>query len=186
MWELDGWDGLAANFAHELSHPGLQDPALADWWEVAASLRSGGVDRILVPAPWAPPIAELVASGAGAPVYAHEIISVPPGRADETLDLAAELGGPAAAEVGAGLLGGFRTAMGDDHEAILIWAFPAWSTWTAFERAWSPGGAMAGWQAALRRLDARWRRTLMVDAPLAPLRTGRQPRVEDRRPLDEI
>jgi hypothetical protein len=29
-------------------------------------------------------------------------------------------------------------------------------------------------------------RTLLVDAPLSPLRTGRQPQVEDRRPLDEF
>ncbi len=80
MWELDGWDGLAANFDHELSHAGLQDPSLAEWWGVAASLRSGGVDRIVVPAPWAPPIAELLASGAGGRVYAHEIVSVRAGR----------------------------------------------------------------------------------------------------------
>jgi len=26
----------------------------------------------------------------------------------------------------------------------------------------------------------------MIDAPLAPLRTGRQPQIEDRRPLDEL
>ena len=33
---------------------------------------------------------------------------------------------------------------------------------------------------------AIWRRILLVDAPLSPLRIGRQPAVEDRRPLDEI
>ena len=36
MWELDGWDGLAANFEHELSHPSMQDPSLAEWWAAAA------------------------------------------------------------------------------------------------------------------------------------------------------
>ena len=43
MWELDGWDGLAANFAHELASPTLQDPALAEWWAArgrAAARRS--------------------------------------------------------------------------------------------------------------------------------------------------
>jgi hypothetical protein len=186
MWELDGWDGLAANFDHELSHAGLQDPSLAEWWGVAASLRSGGVDRIVVPAPWAPPIADLLASGAGGRVYAHEIVSVAPGGADELLDRAAEVGGAAAGELGVGLLGGFRTAMGDDHEAILLWSFPDWPSWTAFEQAWSAGGAMSAWGAELHRLEARWQRTLMIDAPLAPLRTGRQPQIEDRRPLDEL
>jgi hypothetical protein len=119
-------------------------------------------------------------------VYAHEIISVAPGRADELLDRAAEVGRAAAGELGVGLLGGFRTAMGDDHEAILLWSFPDWPSWTAFEQAWSVGGAMAAWGAELHRLEARWQRTLMIDAPLAPLRTGRQPQIEDRRPLDEL
>jgi hypothetical protein len=45
---------------------------------------------------------------------------------------------------------------------------------------------MAAWGAELHRLEARWQRTLMIDAPLAPLRTGRQPQIEDRRPLDEL
>ncbi|HEX8803185.1 MAG TPA: hypothetical protein VF743_03295, partial [Acidimicrobiales bacterium] len=43
MWELDGWDGLVANFEHELVGAGAQDPSLAEWWAVAASLRRGGV-----------------------------------------------------------------------------------------------------------------------------------------------
>ena len=63
MWELDGWDGLVANFDHELAGAGAQDPSLAEWWAVAASLRRGGVDRIVVPEPWTRPIDELVADG---------------------------------------------------------------------------------------------------------------------------
>ena len=63
MWELDGWDGLVANFAHELVGAGAQDPSLAEWWAVAASLRRGGVDRIVVPEPWTRPIDALVADG---------------------------------------------------------------------------------------------------------------------------
>ena len=42
MWELDGWDGLAANFAHETAGGRDQDPSLAEWWSVAASLRRAG------------------------------------------------------------------------------------------------------------------------------------------------
>jgi hypothetical protein len=45
---------------------------------------------------------------------------------------------------------------------------------------------MAEWRDSLISLGARFRRTLMIDAPLAPLRTGRQPMVEDRRPLSEV
>ncbi len=63
MWELDGWDGLVGNFDHEFTHATLQDPSLAEWWSVAASLRRGGVDRIVVPEPWTRPVDELIADG---------------------------------------------------------------------------------------------------------------------------
>ena len=69
---------------------------------------------------------------------------------------------------------------------IAIWTLPDWRTWVAYEKAWTPSGAMAKWRASLIDLDARFRRTLMIDAPLAPLRTGRQPMVEDRQPLDQM
>jgi hypothetical protein len=151
MWELDGWEGLAANFDHELSHPSMQDPSLAEWWAVAATLRRGGFDRILEPAEWAP-----------------------------------AAGRPAAEKLGVGLLGGFRVAMADDRECVAIWTFPDWATWVDYERAWTAKGAMASWRGALVGLEAQFRRTLMIDAPLAPLRTGRQPQVEDRQPLEAI
>lgn len=50
MWELDGWHGMAANFRYELNHPTLQDPTMAEWWSVAQEYRSGGLDRIMLPA----------------------------------------------------------------------------------------------------------------------------------------
>jgi hypothetical protein len=48
MWELDSWDGLVRNFEVEFAGGRTQDPSLADWWSVAASLRRGGTDRIVV------------------------------------------------------------------------------------------------------------------------------------------
>lgn len=186
MWELDGWDALAGDFAHELSHPGLQDPSLAEWWVVAAGLRSGGFDRILEPAPWALPIEDLTRSGAGAPLYAHEIFSVEPGVAAELLEDIGGYGRAAADEMGVGLLGAFRVAMADDSEVVAIWTFAGWPSWARYEQAWTPQGAMGAWRRRLIELRARFRRTLMIDAPLAPLRTGRQPQLEDRRPLDDL
>ena len=35
-------------------------------------------------------------------------------------------------------------------------------------------------------LGADWRRNVLVDAPLSPLRIGRQPEVGDRIPLAEL
>lgn len=186
MWELDGWEGLRDNFSHELRHPGMQDPSLAEWWAVAADLRRGGFDRIMVPEPWAPPVEDLCRQGAGGAVYAHELFTVAPGRPQELLEALHTVARSAAAELGVQLLGGFRVAMGDETEALALWSFPTWEAWAAYEQEWTPRGAMGAWRAALQELDARYRRLLLIDAPLAPLRTGRQPQVEDRRPLDEL
>src|SRR5262249_34841289 len=95
MWELDGWDALAANFAHELSSPSLQDPGLAEWWGVAAELRRGGFDRIVVPEPANLSIEELTAAGVRGEVYAHEIVTMPVGGVRNFLDGLAEAGIPA-------------------------------------------------------------------------------------------
>ena len=38
----------------------------------------------------------------------------------------------------------------------------------------------------LAELRASVQRTLLVDSPLNPMRTGRQPQVEDRRPLTDF
>src|SRR6202035_2611311 len=81
------------------------------------------------------------------------------------------------------LAGAFRTAMGDDSECLLLWAFPDWDTWVSFEQAWEDGGALVAWRDALIGLGATWQRILLMDAPLSPMRIGRQPAVSDRRPL---
>jgi hypothetical protein len=185
MWELDGWDGLVANFEHELSHAGLQDPSLAEWWSVAAGLRRGGVDRILVPEPWTRPITQLIADGVRGELYAHELVTLPPGRAADFLTALAADGVPAVSALGLELVGAFRVAMVNDSECVVLWAVPDWPTWAAFEQAWLRRG-LGTWPKTLLELGADWRRTLLVDAPLGPLRIGRQPAAGDRLPLDSL
>jgi hypothetical protein len=185
MWELNGWDGLAANFDHELTGSGLQDESLVQWWAVAAELRRGGIDRIVVPEPWSPTIDELVARGVTGVAYAHELVTMPVGTVRRYLDAVGEVGRQTVEELGLHCVGAFRVAMTNDHEAIVIWALPSWAAWIEYERAWE-GDALAAWRARLVALGCDVRRTLMVDAPLSPMRIGRQPEVGDRRPLDEI
>ncbi len=97
---------------------------------------------------------------------------------------------PAHEALGLDLVGAFRVAMVNDSEAVVIWAIPDWDTWAEVEQAWLAAeagtGPLAAWRAATVALGAGWRRSLLVDAPLAPLRIGRQPEAGDRRPLDEI
>jgi hypothetical protein len=185
VWELEGWNGLAANFAHELRGSGLQDPSLAEWWAAAAELRRGGFDRILVPMPWSPTIDELVGTGTRGATYAHELVTLPVGAAARYLDAINEVGRSVLEPLGLHLVGAFRVAMRNDTEAIAIWAIPDWDTWVRFEQAWD-GDGLATWRARLVALSADVQRTLLVDAPLSPMRLGRQPSIADRRPLSEI
>ena len=186
MWELDGWDGLVGNFEHEFSGGRTQDPSLVEWWAAAADLRRGGVDRIAVPAVWSPTIDELLADGVHGEVYAHELVTVSPGRAGEYLNAVAHEGAEAYEDLGLSVVGAFSVAMRSEAEAVLIWAIPSWADWAEFERATVSSNRLLGWKNSIQDFGAFVERTLLVDAPLAPMRTGRQPQVGDRRPLSEI
>ena len=70
--------------------------------------------------------------------------------------------------------------MVDDSECILLWGFPDWAAWAAFEDASDSRDDLVAWRTAARRLVSRTHRFLLVDAPLSPLRTGRQPQESDR------
>jgi hypothetical protein len=177
LWEEDGWGGLAASFGHELGHADLQDPKLARWWAAAAELRSGGLDRLLVPAPWSPTIEELCAAGAGGVAYAHDQVTTEPGRAGEYLERARDEGDAFYAEFGWRLVGAWETALRHDDEAFVLWSIPSWDAWGEAEARWRAGPA---WRDRLHAAAGDFSRILLVDAPLSPLRLGRQPARSDR------
>lgn len=173
MWEHDGWDGLAASFAVEGVGAGAQDPKLEKWWAKASEFRRGGVDRIMVPARWTRPIAELCADGVTGALYAHELVTVRPGTAADVPERARDASGLHGAH-GWELAGAFTTAMANDDEALLLWAIPTWQQWADAEQ----DDELARWRRALE--PTSWQRVLLVDAPLCPFRTGRQPTRSDR------
>jgi hypothetical protein len=177
LWEENGWDGLAASFGHELGHPDLQDPNLARWWAAAAELRSGGLDRLLVPAPWSPTIEELCAAGAGGVAYAHDQVTTAPGGAGDYLEQARAEGGAFYEEFGWRLAGAWETALHHDDEAFVLWSIPTWASWAEAESRWRAGPA---WRERQRDSVRGFERILLVDAPLSPLRLGRQPARSDR------
>jgi hypothetical protein len=179
IWEEDGFDGLARSLRGELSHDDLQEPKLAKWWDRAASMRSGGLDRLLLPAPWMSTVEEATSSHAQAEVYAHEIVGLAPKAAKGHLERTRTEIAPVRERFGWYLLGAWRTAMRYDDECVFVWAVETWDQWAAFESAASEDGSF--------ELECtRWpevrsmSRFLMVDAPLSPLRTGRQPQRSDR------
>jgi hypothetical protein len=173
VWEHASWSGLAASFATEAVGRGAQDPALERWWAKAAEFRSGGVDRIMVPAAWSRGIEDLCAAGVHGVVYAHELVTVAPGAAVDLLERARDAS-DVHARHGWELVGAFTTAMANDDEALLLWAIPTWRQWAEGEQ----DDALQRWR---RSIGARtWHRALLVDSPLNPMRTGRQPARSDR------
>jgi hypothetical protein len=182
IWEEDGFAGLATSFRAELGNATLQDPKLAKWWAAAADLRSGGFDRLLVPHPDTRTIEELCADGVTGEAYAHEVITVRPGSAGAFLDDALRQASKARDSYGWELAGAWRTAMRGDDEAILLWAVPDWESWARVEQDLADdigGGRDVLLGDAARAIETR-QRILLVDSPLCPFRTGRQPSRDDR------
>jgi hypothetical protein len=180
IWEEDGLGGLASSFRHELGHAGLQDPKLAKWWAEAAMFRSGGTDRLLAPAPWTRTIAELCADGVTGETYAHEQVRVPPGRAADYLEIVAGEAIPALEPFGWELAGAWETLMIDESECFLLWAIRTWEQWAEVEGARRTHPPLARWRARLLAETTAFARALLVDAPLSPFRTHRQPAYSDR------
>jgi hypothetical protein len=180
IWEEDGFDGLASSFRHEFNHPSLQDPKLAKWWSEAASYRRRGDDRVLVPAPWTSTIEELCASGVTAEVFAHEQVTLPQGGAPDYLEDIAQKGKALYEEHGWQLVGAWETAMVNETEAFLLWGVPSWEQWAALEKAERMTGPLRSWRHSTYGSSTGFHRFLLVDAPLSPFRTGRQPQVSDR------
>jgi hypothetical protein len=186
MWELDGWDGLVANFEVETAGGRDQDPSLAEWWAVASTLRRGGFDRILVPHGANRSIDELCAAGVRGAVYAHELVRLPLGTAPTFVDAVADEGRAALGPF-AELLGAWQVVGVNASEAVVLWALPSWTAWADLEQAWlQPHSPFAAWRARTIDLGADIHRTALVDAELAPMRIGRQPAASDRRPLDQV
>lgn len=145
------------------------------------------MDRLLVPEPWTRTVTELTAAGVRGEVYAHELVTVPPGAVGDFLAAVHEQAVPAHEGLDAESVGAFRVTGVNDSEAVLLWALPSWSAWAVLEQAWlDPDGPLGEWRATTLALGADWRRQALVDAPLSPLRIGRQPEATDRLPLDAL
>jgi hypothetical protein len=181
LWEEADWHGLASSFAGEAVGPGLQDRDLERWWKAAVDYRSGGRDRLLEPAPWSPPIgAHCVDGPVGAACTAHDLIRVEQGAARDHLE-AIRAGESAALEpFGWRLIGAFSNAMRDDDECVVLWSVPTWSAWADVQAVRQTDEGLRSWTAAARAREIDRERILLIDGPLSPLRTGRQPQRSDR------
>ena len=178
LWEEDGWGGLAASFGHELGHDNLQDPKLARWWATAADMRSGGTDRLLVPATWSPTITELCTTAGGRrcvrPRSGHR-------AARESRGL------PRTGSRRRRVVLRIVRLAADRRRSRRPCGTTTKPSYFGRSRAGSNGARRktvcgvdipGGIRQRETVLDVR--RILLVDAPLSPLKIGRQPRRDDR------
>ena len=178
MWEEDGWDGLASSFGHELGHAHLQDPKLARWWATGGGVPLGRVRphpraRAVVTRP----STELCAQGAGGVAYAHDQVTVPAGRRPTSWSWPARPVAPSTPSTAGGSSGPSRRRCATTTRPSCCGRSRAGTAGAPRRPPCAPdtrGGTRQ--RAAVRDL----RRILLVDAPLSPLRIGRQPARRDR------
>ena len=181
LWEEEDWYGLADSFEGEVVGPGLQDPELERWWTAAAEFRSGGRDRLLEPAPWSPAVDVLCEDGpVGAACTAHDLIRVERGAALDHLDAVRTIEAEALHPFGWRLLAAFTNALRDDDECVVLWSIPAWSAWADVQQARRADDGLRSWTTQAREREIDRERVLLVDAPLSPLKTARQPNRSDQ------
>lgn len=164
LWEMGGWDHWAEILARQYTRASGQEASLKQWWVEATQHRSGGFDRILVPAPFSPTRAELVAAGVKGVGCVQEIATVKAGTADEYLAAVGRRRRKAMQRHGLALLGAFRTAM-RDTEAVLLWNVPTWRHFTDYLQAAETNRSDRTWHGAARRWRVDHRETLLVASP---------------------
>ncbi len=173
MWEYNGWDGIAYSFNVEFSAPSHQDKSLTTWWAEAANFRSGGYDRILIPAHYCPTIKENIASGRKGDVYYHEMVRTAPGQAKTYLDLMERHWLKKAESIGLDLCFAGRSSMINGSEVVNVWAMKDWETWANVEDAYEEDDEVARWRTLTQHVAIDWRNKLLAPSPLNPMNTGK-------------
>jgi hypothetical protein len=173
LWEYaDGWEGVANHFQFEFGNSQHQDRNLVTWWAEAAKLRSGGYDRLLIPAHYSPTLQQLLDDEVRGECYYHEQVTLEPGGARRYLEIVEEHRLALAELFGWRLVGAYRTALVNDSEAILVWAVPTWHHWSRWEAAQESDPSVSIWRGHLHGIVRDWRNKLLVASDLSPVQTG--------------
>lgn len=124
IWE-NTWAGQAGDLIGQFLDA-RRDTAMEDWWNRNLHLRRGGYDRLLVPAPYSPTLADLVERGVAGEVFWQDIVWLPFGEPRRYLDVLERDLLPALDGMGLVLVGAFRVAM-RPRQVVTIIGARAWS-----------------------------------------------------------
>jgi hypothetical protein len=121
IWDVGsrGWKGWASNV--DRMNLKRRKAFYGDWWDEAATWRSGGFDRLCGAVPGCPTSEELMDAGVRGPLVGHEVLTVRPGAALDFLAAVAEARVPLLREYGHEVTGLYEV-MANQHEVVMVWA----------------------------------------------------------------
>ena len=134
-----------------------------------------------MPAPWTRTIEELCADGVRGEVYAHEQFKVP-GHVGDFLEGSARRPCESLEAFGWELVGAWETAMVQRVRGAPAVGDPELGAVGRVRGGQRTDAGLLAWRRAPTTLVEHRHRFLLVDSPLSPMRTGRQPSRDDRQP----
>jgi hypothetical protein len=169
IWE-NTWAGQTEDLVGQFRDT-RRDVAMEEWWNRNLHLRRGGYDRILVPAPFSPALADLVARGVRCEVFWHEIAGLPFGEPLRYLDLVGRELVPALDRLGLVLVGAFRVAM-RPRQVLTIIGAPEWQQLAEMLSAAQRDPQLTAWNEYRTTIADRSEEMLLLPARHDPLARG--------------
>lgn len=121
IWDVGslGWEGWARNV--DRLNLKRRKAFYGDWWDKAATWRTGGFDRLCGGVPGSPTTAEIKERGIRGTLFVNEILQVRPGTQLEFLRAVAEERVPLMEEYGHRPTGLYEVTS-NQHEVVMVWA----------------------------------------------------------------
>jgi len=121
LWDIgdQGWEGWARNV--DRLNLKRRRAFYGDWWDAAATWRTGGFDRLCGAAPGSPTTAQIAERGVRGTLFVHELLSVRAGCPLEFLGAVVEARVPLLREYGHEPVGLYEV-LSNQHEVVLVWA----------------------------------------------------------------
>jgi hypothetical protein len=164
FWQMPGgWDGFGAHFD---ATPDLFHEPLERWYDE----RSGGLDRVLIGADYAPDLDRIVTERWRAPVVLQETVSLAPGAVEDYLDALGSTARELDPSDGVQLVGGYEVAFRRGSEALVLWAFDDFATLARTRRDPQAHAGLARWSERARNLERAHTGVVLRPTDWSPLR----------------